>query len=105
PGDGEREVRVEAVQLYVEQPDARRPHARVARDRGQRQGAADRAGARDEEIVPRAELAGAEESQDRIEPGDLHRFGVVESDRVALSEVSAADGQDERLACPSAHES
>src|SRR5262249_9985695 len=38
------------------------------------QGAADRTGARDQEVVPRAELAGASEGEDRVGLSALYSF-------------------------------
>ena len=62
-----REVLVEAVHLRLEQRDARRAHARVARDRRQRAGAADARGDRDEEDVPRGQLAASAQGDDRLQ--------------------------------------
>ncbi len=48
--------------------DAGRAHARVARDRRHGTRAADRRGAGEQEVVPRAQLAGAAQGDDRLAP-------------------------------------
>ena len=71
-GSGDhREVRLEAVSLHLEERAGRRAHARVARDRRQRQGAADRRRRLEiEEDVPRGQLAASAQGDDRVEVGN-----------------------------------
>src|SRR5262245_18712568 len=70
----QREVRLEAVHLHLERRDARRAHAGVSRHGDERQSAADASGARDEEVVPRGELAGHPESHDRVGPAKAGHY-------------------------------
>ena len=58
--------RLEAVHLHLERRDAGRAHARLARHRRQRQGAADRAGSREQEVVPRGQLAEPAQGDDSV---------------------------------------
>ena len=60
-------VRLEAVHLQLEGRHAGRAHAYLARHRHQRQGAADCRRPREQEDVPRGQLAGAEEDHDYVE--------------------------------------
>ena len=62
----EREVFLEAVHLRLERRHAGRAHARLARDRRHRQGAADGGGAGDQEDVPRRQLAVSAKGDDRV---------------------------------------
>jgi hypothetical protein len=64
--DDQGQVFLEAVHLHVERRDAWGAHHHLARDRRQRQGAADRRGERVEEVVPRRELAVRAQSHDRV---------------------------------------
>ena len=58
-GDDEGQVLVEVLQLHVERRHAGRTHDRLARHRRDRPRAADREGSREQEVVPRGQLAGA----------------------------------------------
>ena len=61
--------RVEAVPLRLEGRHARRAHDRVARHRRERPGAAHREGAREQEVVPRAQRAASAPGDDQLGAG------------------------------------
>ena len=63
-------------QLHLERRHGRRAHRHVARDRRHRQGAADRGRPRQQEDLPRGQLAASAQGDDRLEPDGSREPGI-----------------------------